>query len=679
MPTPLINGLRVQGGTFYTFASSARDISKTFTDDDARFVFSKFVLLDIPNVETPSGNYENFVVWEGLGSVATGGTSSVPSLSSNQNQNIAESLQNYLLNHEQLVLEGANNLGQAYDTTQLATVSERIFWKWMAQINAIRFRNANANETGLTRYVEEDQTQYYRRVVKYIGDIDVVNNVSRDGHTYSEVYMHVPTNHGSTPLSLFKTYQDTNYAPGRQWQGGNYIDGRDSGSTHPTGLDLTAFYDADLLNSYTSNSTFGDITNNTGTAALPAGSAKPVRISNMDGIVLDFDPVSYKPITDDATISLISEFNASAASTDFQFNAALVYYDTYKASTPGTKSTNLYGILILDDYVNDGAGFSYLKRFDKFKPNQITKLNGNSYSLKLNLKFDTSADNVGVETIINDYNTFSMDLFVDASTRLQEAADMFLETEQKVIEIRSRLDALEQFYFTQTDLDSLAQQVSALESALNNSQATLQSNTALLDLINQNADNINDILSGNLSTQLSYNTEVLKKGDGIILDKSVPNQVKIISKVQEYNTFSTCKNTSGFFLSNSANGLTPTSITNGNVLVLGAFGNYFRQTNQNSDPSTGIETFQDTLYINVEDKSYRWKNGQVLRIVFNDKIDTNGFNIVIRTDSENTFGSGTYGKTIGIISSTSIISNRPIIEVICTDENSYNFNIDIIR
>ena len=70
-----------------------------------------------------------------------------------------------------------------------------------------------------------------------------------------------------------------------------------------------------------------------------------------------------------------------------------------------------------------------MKRFDKFKPNKITKLNGNGYSLKLDLKFDATVSNAGVETIINDYNTFSMDLFIDASTRLQEAAAMFMDTE----------------------------------------------------------------------------------------------------------------------------------------------------------------------------------------------------------------------------------------------------------
>jgi hypothetical protein len=681
MPTPLINALRVQGGTFYTFTSAAEDISRTFTDDDARFVFSKFVLLDLPDVQTPSSNYENFIVWEGLGSFFGSGISSVPSLSTNDNINFAQSFQNYVLNFEQLVIEGSNNLGQAYDPNQLRTVSERIFWKWLAQINAIRFTNATAAESAVgSRYTEASSTQYYKRVVKYIGDIDVVNSVAKDGHSYSEVYLNVPTTHGSTPVVLFKTFQDPNYSPGVLWSNGNnYIDGRDSGSVHPTGLDLRAYYDDDSIDAYITESTFGDISNWTGTAQLLAGSPKPVLLSNMDGAVLDFDANSYKPIVDDPTISLLSEFNAVDAASDFSFNAALVYYDTYSASNPQNNATNLYGILVLDDYVNQGAGYSYLKRFDKFKPNKVTRLNGNSYGLKLNLKFDTSVDNAAIETIINDYNTFSMDLFIDASTRMQEAADMFLEQELKIIEIRSRLNQLEQYYFSQDDLDQVAQRISSLETALNNAKLAFASSTTLLDLINQNADNINQILSGALSVNLTYNTDVLKNGDGVILDKSVPNQVKVNNRVQSYFTFNLCKNTSAFLQTGFGNGQTFTNVADNNILVLGKFGNYFRQQNTNPNPITGVETLGDTLYINVEDKAVRWKNGQTMRIVFDGPIDSAGYNIVIRTDSENVYGNGAYGKTIAIISSPMLISNKPIFEVICTDENAYNFNVDIIR
>jgi hypothetical protein len=582
-----------------------------------------------------------------------------------------------------LVLDGSNTLAQSYDFNQKWTVSERLFWKWLANINAIRFRNSTAAESTVSnRFTEEDPSSIYKKVVKYIGDVDIVNSVSRDGHSYSEVYLNVPVTHGNTPLVLFKTYQDANYSPGRQWSNGNnYIDGRDSGSVHPSGLSLTAYYDNDVIDAYLSAGTFGNPANTALFASSTALSTKPVLLSSMDGIILDTDADSYKPIVDDPNIELISEFNASDASTDFSFNAALVYYDVYSASNPLDRARNLYGILILDDYVNQTAAPSYLKRFDKFKPNKVTKLNGNGYGLKLNLKFDTSADNVGVETIINDYSTFSMDLFIDASTRMQEAADQFLSQNLQIVEIKQQISELQQYFFSQGDINGLSQRISALETSLNNAQLAFSSSTTLLDLINLNTDNINSILSGNLTTNLTYNTDVLRQGDGILLDRSVPNQVKVISRIQAYNNFMLSSNSSNNIETGTSNGqdTSLSNLTDSNILVLGTFTNFFRQTNQNPDPITGIETFGDTVYVNIDDKNVRWKNGQMLKFVFNDKIDTGGFNIVFKTDSQNVFGNGNYGKIMVIISPSMLLSNRPILEIYCTDENQYLFNVDVIR
>ena len=316
--------------------------------------------------------------------------------------------------------------------------------------------------------------------------------------------------------------------------------------------------------------------------------------------------------------------------------------------------------------------------------NQINLLNGNGYGLKLNLRFDTSADNVGVETIINDYNTFSMDLFIDASTRMQEAADMFMETKLEIIDIKTQLNTLQQYYFSQGSLNALSQRISVLETSLNNANMAYSSATTLLDLVNQNADNIQQILSGNLSLNLTYNTDILKQGDGIVIDRSIPNQVKIYNKVQKYSNFMLCKNSSNFIQTTFSNGQSFTSTTDNNILVLDTFGNYFRQSNTNANPIDGIEYFGDTVYINISDKNVRWKVGQTLRFVFNDSINASSHSIVFRTDSENVLGSGEYGKVIGIVTAASLYtradgSSSPIFEVICTDENQYLFNIDILR
>ena len=308
--------------------------------------------------------------------------------------------------------------------------------------------------------------------------------------------------------------------------------------------------------------------------------------------------------------------------------------------------------------------------------------------MKIDLKFDATVSNAGVETLINDYNTFSMDLFIDASTRLQEAADMFLDTEIDIINIKERLQTLESFLFSQSQLDELSQRISELETNLNNAKMAFQSSTTLLDLINVNADNINQILSGTLSVNLTYNTDVLKQGDGILLDRSVPNQLTVQNHQQNYNSFANCSNVdaldnpSGSLMLTTGNGLTFISPTDNNILSFGKFSNYYRQVSTGHstlDPITGVDIMQGDLYININDDPNHWKKGQTYRIVFSNPIDLQGNTIYIKTDSKNRLGAGTFGVTIGTITPDDVNSSKPIIDIVCTDENTYKFNIDITR
>ena len=240
---PLIKTPQADGGTFYTFSSSARDLSRTLNNDNLRLVFSKFVLLNIPDFDridpTTFSNYQNYMQFDTIdGMIQNGGLKSDP------NVNWAESFQNYALNLEELIISDAT-----YDNTLNRSVSERVFFKWLKESGAVRFRAAtdlekSGNVTG-DLFVEEDEklngTTQYRRVVKYIGDIDIVNNVDKAGEAYSELYINVPTEVGGTPTILFDTISDANYQPGLAIQGNNeYILGRGTSTVHPQGLDLFA-------------------------------------------------------------------------------------------------------------------------------------------------------------------------------------------------------------------------------------------------------------------------------------------------------------------------------------------------------------------------------------------------------------------------------------------------------
>jgi hypothetical protein len=271
---------------------------------------------------------------------------------------------------------------------------------------------------------------------------------------------------------------------------------------------------------------------------------------------------------------------------------------------------------------------------------------------------------------------------------MQEAAEMFMDTELDIIEIKDRLIKLENFLFSQDDLDIIAKRISSLEQNLVNAKLAYNSSSTLLDLINNNASNINQIVSGNLPINLTFNTDAILPGDGIILDKSINNRLKIVNRNQGYSNFAICKN--AFSLNNpkrtlltvANNGINLNDLEKNNILVLGQFSNYFRQLNEghtNFDLNLNTEIFNDDLYINIDDSNHSWKKGQLFRIVFQDNIDVNGKSISIYSDAKNKLGQGSFGKNIGTIIPSDLISTKPIIDIVCTDEILYTFNIDITR
>jgi hypothetical protein len=94
--TPLIRPISAQGGTFYSFSSSAEDLSSTFNNSNNKFVFSKFCLINIPNIATPSNN-ENKIQFKAIDTALLG------HINASNNINLAQSFQNYCLNLESYI------------------------------------------------------------------------------------------------------------------------------------------------------------------------------------------------------------------------------------------------------------------------------------------------------------------------------------------------------------------------------------------------------------------------------------------------------------------------------------------------------------------------------------------------------------------------------------------------
>ena len=703
--TPLIRTPQADGGTFYTFSSAAKDLSRTLNNDGLKLVFSKFVLLNLPDFDrldpTTFSNKENYMQFDTIdGAIWSGGLKGDP------NVNFTESLQNYALNLEELIISDST-----YDNTTNLSVTERVFFKWLKECGALRFREATELEqsgtaTGL-RFVEEDEvttgSRQYRKVVKYIGGIDIVNNVDKAGEAYTELYINVPTEVGGTPTILFNSVSDTNYQPSLVIQGSSeYILGRNSATVHPQGLDILAWYDYDqqlqglgpagytdpdadwmglgpgitssITDAYFTEPTTFESVLNAEIRKYKADYNNPTGYngsaylrSELDGISVDFTANDYEQIVADNTISTIPQFNGTSLSASFEFNAVLVYYDMVDLSDSTKTTTNLYGLLLLDNITPTTDG-GYIQRYPKYKPNPVTGQNGNSYGFKINLRFDASPGSAGIDTIVNDYNTFSMGLFSDASAQLQASAQIFQRQQLEIADIEVRLASVENTLNSVSTSAFLQSQINSLQTQLDNASLAFASSTTLLDLIAKNSDEIQMLANGQVSTTLQYNTAVVRQGSGITINTNTPNQIQVSNNVQAYNLM--------IPFDNSDIQITTAAPLNLNVVspqVFTTLGTYTQMLRLDTINQAG-----GNLDIFIDDTAVTWKTGQTMRLTTNNALLIGSRNIRIFTDAPNRLNTGAYGKLAATIPNADI-GTIPIIDLICTEQGVLTFVYDIVK
>lgn len=690
--TPFIKPLQVQGGTFYTFTSSAEDIAVTFNNSGTKFKFTKFALLNIPNIATPAfaDNKIQFNTIDGH---------LVHGLDPDHNINLAESFENYCLNLEAMLISQ-----QTYDRSLKQNVSERVFFKWLKELGAIRFKDANSLQSTLNpvtdpRFVEEDTVKSganrYYRVVEYLGDIEIVNSIQNNVNAYSELYIHIPTSDGNTPLVMFKTVSDVNYFENMPVVhepidplNEEIIFGRNYSDIHPAGLTLNAFFDQDSLtspqsfyfntftnaydipqnwydpltgpNAYFTDPDFDDVTNDKIRKIQGLTQVDYIR-SRLDGITIDWEADSYKPVVDNPKISTLMEYNSTVDATPFEFNAVLIYYDVYDPNNPDDFATNLYGVLFLENVEQISTEYG-IPRFAKFKPNVVTKLNGNSFGFKINIKFDTSVDNAGVEKSINDYSTFSMELFVDTMNILQNAASVLTDQVNEIQRIHAKILSLEDMILNLDQYEEINLRLQNLEDSLVANQALLTNANDIMALINKTRDEFNNLIQGRTSIDVTYNLDVVKQGAGLQVDRSIPNQITLSNTNQAYNI-----QTSVPYQGDVSTGLT---------VQLQQYSNYFRHfTSGLTIVATG------DIYFKIDDSVNRWKAGQTFRLVFEDVLDMANYSVILATDSANVLGAGSYGVVIGALSGSQfdLASDRPIFDITCVDPVAMTFVIDQIR
>ena len=645
MATPLVRIPQPQGGTMYAFASSARDITRAFNSADINFEFSRYALLDLPDF-TQSTNGSNAIDFAANLKQASG----QPYVAGMPNVDFAQTFQNYALNLEELLLNDDD-----YDPILMQSDAEKIFFKWLSSVGAIDFRPTDSNESSTGDYAENDNAilggANYDRVVKYLGSIDAENDVAYQGNTYHEVYINVPTSVGYTPQVLFKP-TDYNTTATKMYLSDPEavnVEGRE-GQTHPDpNIDLLPIVDQWTLNS---------------------GPYYDVQTNATNSVQIDWDTLSYEQIQNNPDVKSLLDYAKTGQ--QFRFNAVLVYYDLYSASVPANRSTNLYGILILDDITDAYGPGSKIHEQIKFKPNEVTGLNGNAYSLKLNLKFNSSLDNVGVETSINDFTTFSMDLFMDTTTALENATDLLLQANNRYGKIADRLTSLENIILGTAQAAQLEARIKEVEDDFTASSLQLRDSNALLTLINNAHNKINSLIDGTIPVELQYNTDVIFAGRGTTVDKSIPGKIKVNNEVEGYVV-------SDLYKWDIASGITTGALTSTNLFEnssanqYGVWAKLNLYTNRLSlNNVLNNESLNSSLDIYIDDSTNGWKKGQVFKIAI-DTIDVNGNNIKILTNKS--------GGWINIadIDPSQLITTKPYIELVCIDPINYVFEVDILR
>lgn len=627
MATPLVRTVQDQGGTMYTFASAARDLTRAQGDPDLKFEFSHYALLDLPEVN--SSATRNSFKWDRL---YEGATSWTPNI--NDNQNWATAFQNYALNLEEIIRNDDD-----FDPVIYQSDAERLFFKFLSKVDVIRTKTASPTEavSTLGRYSELDNVSGtgadYEKVIKYVGTVDVINDKNYSANTYQEVFVNVPSSVGYTPTVLLK--EDTYNTTSLELTPGANIEGR---STHPTGLSIATLHDINGVNPVY------DINTNTA-----------------PGLGIDFDEANYYAVNIDSSINTLHDFSQRGG--NFRFNAVLVYYDLYSQSNPGNRATNLYGVLLLDNFT-DGN----IRELIKYKPNAITGLNGNAFSLKLNLKYNTSLDNVGVENTINDFTTFSMDLFFDTTTVLENATKLLLQANSRYDGIADRLDVMENMILSSEDAQEMSVAITELETQIQNASLNYADEASLLDMITDINRRLNSIINGTIPTEVQYNTNVIFDGIGTKVDKSTPNKIKINNDVQGYRLLNKLEwNNVNLEVGNKLVDYDASNASATGIYVrLKAFENMVRVP-----LSSGVSNNNINIYI--DDSTTSWKDGQSLKLVFDNALDMNDYNIVFYTNKNNGW------DQVKQVANTELRGDKPYIELVCTNQVTLTFVADVLR
>lgn len=379
--TPLLDGLREKGATFYTFSPAINDLDKQRMNQGIAMSPSRFACIKLPDWVNPGDKPD-------LQTIFVNPTLMGASITQQQQPNLLfpKVIQNYMENMLQYAWSEKN------DNT-LSSAAELAFWKMLKKTGALKIvKDSTFTLNGKTyqSFKEIDESDDYEHIVKYVGDINILNNVDRNGQTYTEIMMYVPTNVGKTKnIKFIDSLNSFEHSLIPTTSGAEYSVGLDDHKDEVT----KAVYDT-IDRKY-------DLS------------------SDEQRSVIWFD---------DEKLEHTEE--------SFDFNAILIWYDVWNVEDPSTKVTNLMGILFMNDMNINTSGFGQWQNYEKLVSDKNGA--GNSYVFRINLKNANKGTQVDTQVTINDSDTVSMTLYLEAIQRLNSLNSLYESIHTKYSELASK-------------------------------------------------------------------------------------------------------------------------------------------------------------------------------------------------------------------------------------------------
>lgn len=417
--SPILKPIREHGSSFYTFSGAVNDSLLLFSNQNIRFSFSKFACLKLPQWGdvTKQRLYRDPNDLESLNDT---------SQTADPNTFLTKAmLQNYSENFS--IIADAYRIDDNF-----SNVCESALWKSL--INVSRNPNDNSDdsydsiqflEDGFymdskhqqrTNFIERENVEgVYEKVVKYVGDINMLNHVKSSGKEYMEVYCHIPTGAGLIDRVQFKANEGLSYPlaaipqePSTDWIQNQEVIYNTAPSSEKTYA--KALYDT--------------------------VDKKYNLATDKDMLQIDWDTIEQDEYKQ-------AHYNKGS----FEFNAVLIYYDIWdKDNQETTIKRNLYGILFMDSMQSSAPTIWDIPSLKKYQPD--SEQAGNAFGVRLNAMMSNSTNQLTTDIVVNDYNTVSMELYLTALGRIQQITDKYDELHGKMIGWGDEIEQLRQYVIT---------------------------------------------------------------------------------------------------------------------------------------------------------------------------------------------------------------------------------------